>query len=47
MPRPIASNVMSLDGFFEAASKEIDCFSVDEEFFDYARAMLRPGSQKG
>jgi dihydrofolate reductase len=41
MRRLIVSNVMSLDGFFEDSNKKLDWFVVDEEFFDYAREMLR------
>jgi dihydrofolate reductase len=41
MRRLIVSNVMSLDGFFEGPNKNIDWFMVDEEFFDYAKEMLR------
>jgi dihydrofolate reductase len=32
---------MSLDGYFEGPNKELDWFVVDEEFFEYARQMLR------
>ncbi len=32
---------MSLDGFFEGPKKELDWFVTDEEFFAYAREMLR------
>lgn len=41
MRRLIVSNVMSLDGFFEGPTKNLDWFMVDEEFFDYAKEMLR------
>jgi dihydrofolate reductase len=41
MRRLIVSNVMSLDGFFEDTEQKIDWFPRDEEFFAYARAMLR------
>jgi len=41
MRKLIVSNVMSLDGFFEGPSHELDWFIVDEEFFAYAREMLR------
>jgi len=41
MRRLFVSNVMSLDGFFESTTRELDWFLADEEFFDYARAMLR------
>ncbi len=41
MRRVLVSNLMSLDGFFEGANKELDWFSPDEEFFEYARGMLR------
>jgi dihydrofolate reductase len=41
MRRLIVSNAMSLDGFFEGPNKNIDWFMVDEEFFDYAKEMLR------
>jgi dihydrofolate reductase len=41
MRKVIVSNVASLDGFFEGPTKKLDFVSLDEEFFDYARAMLR------
>ncbi len=41
MRRIIVSNLMSLDGFFEGPNHELDWFVVDEEFFAYARDMLR------
>jgi len=41
MRRLIVSNAMSLDGFFEGSKKEIAWFPVDEEFFGYAKDMLR------
>ena len=41
MRRIIVSNLMSLDGFFEGPDHELDWFLVDEEFFAYARDMLR------
>jgi dihydrofolate reductase len=41
MRRIIVSNLMSLDGFFEGPNHELDWFVVDEEFFEYARDMLR------
>jgi dihydrofolate reductase len=41
MRKVIVSNVMSLDGFFEGTDKGLDWFIVEEEFFDYAKAMLR------
>ncbi|HEX8814037.1 MAG TPA: dihydrofolate reductase family protein [Terriglobales bacterium] len=41
MPRLIVSNIMSLDGFFESAEKKLDWFQRDEDFFSYARDMLR------
>jgi dihydrofolate reductase len=37
----IVSNVASLDGFFETPDKKLDFVVLDEEFFAYARAMLR------
>jgi dihydrofolate reductase len=37
----IVSNVASLDGFFETPDKKLDFVVLDEEFFDYAKAMLR------
>ena len=33
--------MMSLDGFLEGANRELDWHLVDEDFFDYARQMLR------
>jgi dihydrofolate reductase len=41
MRKVIVSNVASLDGFFETPDKKLDFVALDEEFFDYARAMLR------
>jgi dihydrofolate reductase len=41
MRKVIVSNVMSLDGFFEGPSKKLDWFAPDEEFFEYARKLLR------
>jgi len=41
MRRLIVSNLMSLDGFFEGPRQNIDWFMVDDEFFDYAKEMLR------
>lgn len=41
MRRVIVSNVMSLDGFFEGPNKDLDWFVPDEEFFGYARELLR------
>jgi len=41
MRRLIVSNVMSLDGFFEGPNHEFNWFTPDEEFFAYAREMLR------
>lgn len=41
MRKLIVSNLMSLDGFFEGPNGELDWHVVDEEFFDYAREMLR------
>lgn len=40
MRKIIVSNVVSLDGFFEGVNKEIDWFTVDESFFEYARQLL-------
>jgi len=41
MRKVIVSNLMSLDGFFEGPNHELDWFVVDQEFFEYARDMLR------
>ena len=41
MRKVIVSNVMSLDGFFEGPNKEMDWVILDEEFFSYAKDMLR------
>jgi dihydrofolate reductase len=41
MRKIIVSNLVSLDGFFEGPNKEIDWFIVDEEFFAYAKELLR------
>lgn len=40
MRKIIVSNLVSLDGFFEGVNKEIDWFTVDESFFEYARQLL-------
>jgi dihydrofolate reductase len=37
----VVSNVASLDGFFETSERKLDFVVLDEEFFDYAKAMLR------
>jgi dihydrofolate reductase len=41
MRRLIVSNVTSLDGFFEGPNREMDWITLDEEFFAYAKDMLR------
>ena len=41
MRKLIVSNIVSLDGFFETSDKKLDWFAPDEEFFQYAREMLR------
>jgi dihydrofolate reductase len=41
MGKVIVSNVASLDGFFEGSNKELDWVVTDEEFFEYARGLLR------
>ena len=41
MRRLFVSNLMSLDGFSEGANHELDWPVVEEEFFGYAREMLR------
>lgn len=41
MRKVIASNVVSLDGFFESSAKQLDWVVLDEEFFQYAREMLQ------
>lgn len=41
MRQTIVSNLVSLDGFFEGPNNELDWHVVDEEFFDYAKDMLR------
>ncbi len=41
MRKIIVSNLVSLDGFYEGPNQEIDWFIVDEEFFAYARELLR------
>jgi dihydrofolate reductase len=41
MRKVIASNLMSLDGFFESPDQKFDWFVVEEEFLAYARDMLR------
>ncbi len=41
MRKLFVSNLMSLDGFFEGPNHEFNWFMPDEEFFDYAKDMLR------
>ena len=41
MRRLTVSNLMSLDGYLEGPSRSLDWHVVDEEFFAYAREMLR------
>jgi len=41
MRKVIVSNLMSLDGFFESPDQKLDWCVVDEEFFEYAKDMLR------
>ncbi|MGB6603297.1 MAG: dihydrofolate reductase family protein [Steroidobacteraceae bacterium] len=41
MRRLFVSNLMTLDGFFEGPNGEFDWPVVEEEFFQYAREMLR------
>ena len=41
MRRVIVSNMMSLDGMLDGPQRELDWHGVDEEFFGYAREMLR------
>ncbi len=40
MRKIIVSNLVSLDGFFEGANKELDWFTVGPHFFEYAREQL-------
>lgn len=41
MRKIIVSNLVSLDGFFEGSNRELDWFVVEEEFFEYAKELLR------
>ena len=41
MRKVIVSNVASLDGFFESRNKLLDWVVTDEEFFEYAKGLLR------
>lgn len=41
MRKLFVSNLMSLDGFFEDANRMLGWFTPNEEFFDYARELLR------
>ena len=41
MSRVVVSNLVSVDGFFEGPNGELDWHVVEEEFFDYAKALLR------
>ncbi len=40
MRKIIVSNVISLDGFFEAPGQSLDWFVTNDEFFDYSVSML-------
>lgn len=41
MRRLFVSNISTLDGFFEGPNKEFNFFVPDEDFFAYAKEMLR------
>ena len=41
MRKVIVSNLVSLDGFFDGPNRELDWFVVEEEFFEYAKELLR------
>jgi dihydrofolate reductase len=41
MRKVIASNLVSLDSFFEGPNQELNWFSIDEEFLGYSRGLLR------
>jgi dihydrofolate reductase len=41
MRKVIVSNLVSLDGFYEGPNHELDWHIVDDEFFSYAKDMLR------
>ncbi len=41
MRRVIVSNLMTVDGYFEGPNHAFDWFVPDEEFFEYAKNMLR------
>ncbi len=41
MSRVIVSNLVSIDGLFEGPDGELDWHVVEEEFFDYAKRLLR------
>jgi dihydrofolate reductase len=41
MRKVLVSNLVSVDGFFEGTNKELDWFVPSEEFFEYARLLLR------
>ena len=41
MRKIIVSNLVSLDGYFEGPNKELNWFVVEEEFFEYAKELLR------
>jgi dihydrofolate reductase len=40
MRKIIVSNLVSLDGYFEGPNGELDWFTVEDEFFAYAKEML-------
>jgi dihydrofolate reductase len=40
MKKIIVSNLISVDGCFEGPNHELDWFVVEEEFFEYCKAML-------
>lgn len=41
MRKIIVSNLVTIDGYFEGPNQELDWFVVNEEFFEYARNLLR------
>jgi dihydrofolate reductase len=41
MRKVIVSNLASVDGFFEGPNRELDWHLADDEFFAYAKEMLR------
>ncbi len=40
MRKIIVSSLISLDGYFEGINQDLSWFTVEEDFFEYARNLL-------